>query len=392
MAGTPLLQDLTGAGHFSQGPGCASLLDAWLETYAAQGSPVILTGRSLPGRSGPGRELLNRLRKAFPHSLHFTLVGEPSDLWVDDTRRHLRGEPVRAVVSIGGGSVLDAGKALAAMLTESGPTRDYLEGVGTRLPGGGMLPWFALPTTAGTGSEASTNAVLGRPGRGGFKKSLRHPAYHAAGILLDAELTRDLPPLWTAACGMDAITQLLESWSSTHVPPDLKPQLEQALLDAMIALPRLVRDGAEAAPDLRQTMLDAACFSGVGLTRAGLGTCHGLAGPVGAVLGIPHGIVCARLMAPCLRETLKWLEAHPGNPPGALQDFHQLIGKLREFYADPLQELLSWAGRFGIPVFSQWNPRPEDVQAVLAQAKDRNSPASLGEAVWQVLLEEAIAA
>jgi alcohol dehydrogenase class IV len=389
MAGEPMLQSLTGATHFAHGPGCARQLHGWLEPYAGRGSLVILSGRGLPGRMGPGRDLLDRLRTAFPASLHFALGGEPSDLWVDGIRQGLRGETVAAVISIGGGSVLDGGKALAALLTESGPACEFLEGVGTRTPGGGMLPWFALPTTAGTGSEASTNAVLGRPGPAGFKKSLRHPAYRATGILLDAELGHDLPPLWTAACGMDAITQLFESWSSTQVPPDLKPHLEQALLQAIPALPRLVEEGPAAPLGLRQQLLDAACLSGVGLTRAGLGTCHGLAGPVGAVLPIPHGIICARLMGPCLRETLDWLEAHPENPPGALDDFRRLFRSLRAGFADPLEEILSWADRFRIPDFSQWHPRPEDLDAILAQAKDRNSPAALGETVWRRLLTQA---
>jgi len=383
------LQVLTGAACFVQGPGAAAALPDWLAPFARAGTLLLICGEHLPDRPGPGRRLLLAMESAFPKLIRLRLGAEPTDLWLDQVRLKLREVKISAVISLGGGSVLDAGKALWALLLEEGPARGYLEGVGDRPPSGRQLPWFALPTTAGTGSEASTNAVISRPGPGGFKRSLRHPEYRAAGIVLDAELCRILPPLWSAACGMDTITQLLESWSSGRVTPELQACLETALVQAIPVLPRVAARAPEADPGERQTLLNAACLSGVGLSRAGLGTCHGLAGPVCALRPVPHGIACARLMGPCLRETLQWLEDHPDQAPRARADFPRLLQKLRAHFQDPLAEILSWPARFHIPPLSDWGFGESEIQSVPAQARDRDSQASLGPAVWEKILRAA---
>ncbi len=330
---------------------------------------AVITGAGTATRPGAAKALLQSLRQR-PGSHIFTLHREPSDLWVDSLRETLRGRSISGVVSLGGGSVLDAGKALAALHGETKPTLSYLEGVGDTAPSGAFLPWFAFPCTAGTGSETSTNAVLSRPGPDGFKKSLRHPDYRAAGIALDPSLTRTLPPFWTAACGMDAITQLFESWSSVRCPPDLKPLLEDALDRAIRALPRAVDASPDASPEERLLLLEAAFASGIGLSRSGLGTCHGLAGPVGARRSIPHAIVCARLMGPCLRETLPFL---PDAPIKTL-----------------LTQTLDWAERFRIPPLSDYGWTRDDTEAILPLASDRNSPATLGPEIWRCILNETV--
>jgi len=328
---------------------------------------AVITGAGTATRPGAAKELLQTLRQR-PGSHIFTLNREPSDLLIDSLREILRSRGISGVVSLGGGSVLDAGKALAALHGETKPTLSYLEGVGDTAPSGAFLPWFAFPCTAGTGSETSTNAVLSRPGPDGFKKSLRHPNYRAAAVALDPCLTRTLPPLWTAACGMDAITQLFESWSSVRCPPELKPLLEAALDRAIRALPRAVDAAPDASPEDGQILLEAAFTSGIGLSRSGLGTCHGLAGPVGARRSIPHAIVCARLMGPCLRKTLPVL---PESPLKAL-----------------LPQTLDWAERFRIPPLSDTGWTREDTEAILPFASDRNSPATLGPGIWRQLLNE----
>lgn len=358
------LRSLSGVSGLFHGPGSAARLMQCLPA----GRLAIVTGTGLPAQPGPGKVLLERLCQEFD-TVHLPLDSEPSDLWVDQARERLKDTHPAAVLSLGGGSVLDAGKALAAMLCEPEPTLRYLEGVGDLRPSGAMLPWFALPTTAGTGSEASTNAVLSRPGPDGFKKSLRHPGYRAAGITLDAELSQGLPPLWTAACGMDAVTQLFESWSSVKCPPDLKPHLEEALARAIASLPRAVDDAPDSALEDRQTLLDAAFLSGIGLSRAGLGTCHGLAGPIGGRRPLPHAIVSARLMGPCIRETLPFLPESPLLPL--------------------LRQTLSWAERFRIPSLAAAGWTQEDTEAILPQAGDRNSPAALGPEIWRNILQTA---
>ncbi len=368
------LEKLSGIVRIARGPGGASALAEWLGGFSRV---ALVCGVGLERRGGAAADLARTLRGA----VRLTLGEEPSDLWVDQARERLRTTPVQAIVSLGGGSVLDAGKALAAMLCEEGPTCDLLEGVGTRKPSGRSLPWFALPTTAGTGSEASTNAVLSRPGPGGFKRSLRHPAYRAAGVVLDADLCHGAPDALRAACGMDAFTQLLESFLSTRLPADLDPYLENALVRAYRALPGLVR--AENPAD-QQTMLEAAFVSGIGLTRAGLGTVHGLAGPAGACTRVPHGLACARFFGPCLRETRRWLAEHP-HPP-AMDKLRRLAEAGVDFDA-----LESWADAFGLPFLRDHGLGEAEQNAILAAASDRDSPARLGPDVWARVLREAIA-
>jgi alcohol dehydrogenase class IV len=367
------LEQLSGIGRIVRGPGSAAILADWLREHRRV---ALVTGAGLETRGGAPANLARGVFGA----VRLTLGGEPSDLWVDEVRARLCGQPVDAVVSLGGGSVLDAGKALAALLCEDGPAIDFLEGVGTRKPSGRSLPWFALPTTAGTGSEASTNAVLSRPGPGGFKRSLRHPAYRAAGVVLDAELCQGAPSALTAACGMDAFTQMLESFLSTRVPIELEPVLEAALVRAYHALPRLVH--GENTAD-RQTMLEAAFLSGVGLTRAGLGTVHGLAGPAGACAKVPHGIACARFFGPSLRETRRWLAENP-HPP-TLEKLRRLAASGVDFDA-----LERWADDFGLPFLRGHGLGEAEQNAILAAASDRDSPARLGPEVWARVLREAV--
>jgi|GEM_PF-400311 len=391
------LSEISGVARVVSGAGCWEVLLEWIRRTADPGGRVALvTGERIFQRGGAAAALAGEILAGSPGSPHFRVGGEPDDRLVDRMVKAVRRTGgAAAVVSVGGGSALDAGKALAAMLCEEGDTMDFLEGVGTCKPSGRMLPWFAAPTTAGTGSEATTNAVLSRPGLSGFKRSLRHASYRAAGVVLDARLAVGAPALQVAASGMDAFTQLFESWSSRRVPADLEPWLESALVAAYRALPGAVAAAPDGDHKLTGILLEAAFLSGVGLTRAGLGTTHGLAGTIGAVSRAPHGIACARLMGPAIRETLDWLVLHSDEPPAAaaLEKCRRLGRKLSSDGGDwwnPFYRMAGWAREFGVPPLGIFRIGRARFERILQAANDRESPAALGRAAWERILHEAI--
>jgi alcohol dehydrogenase len=241
--------------------------------------------------------------------------GEPSPQLVDDAVRQYRSGNFDVVLGIGGGSVLDAAKAIAGLLGPGNSVMDHLEGVGPELPYlGPATPFIAVPTTAGTGSEATKNAVLSTHGRDGFKKSFRDEQLVPQYAVVDPDLLETCPPELIAANGMDALTQLLESYVSTRANP---------LTDALaVSGMTAVRDGLlawyEGGPDAaegRGMMAYAALISGITLAQVGLGSVHGLAAPLGAFFPIPHGVACGTLVAEATRMNIDAMEAREANNP-----------------------------------------------------------------------------
>lgn len=246
----------------------------------------------------------------------FTVRGEPSPEVVDGIVAEIRRQrdACQAVVGIGGGSVMDAAKAAAAMLGERHSVVEFLEGVGTREPSGTTVPCVAVPTTAGTGSEATKNAVISHVGPGGFKKSLRHDNFIPVWAIIDAELHLDCPMDVTRASGLDAVSQLIESYLSSKSVLPTDAWCEQGLAAAGSVYAALAAgDNSLAA---RESMAYAAFLSGVGLANAGLGAIHGLASPIGAAADIPHGVVCGRLLGPLMRVSLTRLRRDPQSARG----------------------------------------------------------------------------
>jgi alcohol dehydrogenase class IV len=205
--------------------------------------------------------------------------------------------PAAAVVAVGGGSALDTGKALSAALMHPRPISEYLEGVGTERLSGEKIPFVAVPTTAGTGTEATKNAVLSKVGVDGFKKSLRHDRLVPDIAVVDPLLHTRCPPEVTAASGMDAVAQLLEAYVSTGANPLTDALALDGLASAGRSFIRAVERG-ESDVEARAGMAYAAYLSGRCLANAGLGVVHGLAGPAGAHSAAPHGVFCGVLIAP----------------------------------------------------------------------------------------------
>ncbi|MFW5716282.1 MAG: iron-containing alcohol dehydrogenase [Spirochaetota bacterium] len=229
-------------------------------------------------------------------------------------------DPPDAVVAIGGGSAIDTGKAVSAAISEAringSASRDgfsivaYLEGVGSERPSGEKLPFVAVPTTAGTGSEATKNAVLSRIGPHGFKKSLRHERFVPDVAVIDPLLHLTCSRESTAAGGMDAITQLLEAYVSTGSSPLTDALALEGLQVAGRSFVRAVERGASDV-DARSGMAYAAYLSGICLANAGLGIVHGLAGTAGALTGVPHGVFCGSLLPLAVERTIDALAGTP---------------------------------------------------------------------------------
>jgi len=277
------------------GHGCLAKLGALLEPYGSR--VLVLTGKTSFRES---KQYLN-LERALSGD-GFSLQGvviesEPSPGDVDVLVNHWRSFAPQMVLAIGGGSVMDAGKAMAGLIPQQHSVMDYLEGVGPELPyEGPSLPLIAVPTTAGTGSEATKNAVLSVSGPNGFKKSFRSEKLVAALALLDPDLLASAPAPLIAANGMDALTQLMESYVSSGANPFTDALALSGIQLVIRALPVWYRQQAHAKGAMGE-MAYAALLSGICLAQAGLGSVHGLASPLGAFFPIPHGVVCGTLLA-----------------------------------------------------------------------------------------------
>ena len=252
------------------------------------------------------------------HAIEFDTVninGEPSPEMVDQAVARFAGSDIDVVVGIGGGSALDAAKAIAGLLRVQQPVTDFLEGVGPERPyEGPAVPFIAVPTTAGTGSEATKNAVLSRRGPEGFKKSFRHDRLVAQYAIVDPDLLASCPRQVIAANGMDALTQLIESYVSlkANVLNDaLGISGLRAARDGLLALYHSAGQDAQA----RERMAYASMVSGINLAQTGLGSVHGLASPLGAFYPIPHGVVCGTLVAAATEMNINAMcEREPDNP------------------------------------------------------------------------------
>lgn len=302
------------------------------------------------------------------------VAGEPT---VDQARAGVaraRDLGIEGVVAIGGGSALDAGKAIAALVPQPGDAMDYLEVVGDGQPlSARALPVVALPTTAGTGSEVTRNAVLGVPEQS-IKVSLRHPSMLPAAALVDPLLTHDMPPALTAATGMDALTQLLEPFFSPAASPFTEALCREALPRIAWALPRAFAQGSDG--EAREAMAFASLCGGMALTSARLGAVHGFAAPLGGRFPAPHGALCAALLPGTLAVNLRALQARqPGAP--ALSRMAEAAFLLTGKASAQPEDLLGWLRtlqeRLEIRPLSAWGVNREALPALEDQAARTSS-------------------
>ena len=307
---------------------------------------------------------------------------EPSPAMIDSIVGQLTGKGIDLVIAIGGGSTLDSGKAISAMLVEKKEVARFLEGVGDRTPSGKKLPFIAIPTTSGTGSEATSNAVLSSVGREGFKRSLRHDNYIPNLALVDPTLTLSCAPKLTVACSMDCFTQLVEGYLSTN-----SSALSEALaLEGITAVRRSLRivcnDGTHL--PARTDLSYGALLSGIVLTNSGLGTVHGFASVIGGLFTIPHGVICGTLMAPANALTLKNLRMKSAHHPALAKYtrlgriFSEQQHKTDGWYQDNfIYELQSLAIELDLPKLSEFGVTPADISRIVDKTGNKYNPAQL---------------
>ena len=246
--------------HIYFGPGKINLLTNLAEQY---GNKVLLvTGSQSLEQSGKLDVLLKMLNSAGMQYYVTSVKGEPTPEFVDKTVYNYRNKGIDVVLAVGGGSVVDAGKTVSAMFLLEDSVIDYLEGIGTKEHHGKKIPFIAVPTTAGTGSEATKNAVIRRVGKDGFKKSLRHDNFVPDITIIDPELVLDCPYDVTVACGMDAFTQLLEAYLSTNASPMTDALAFSGLEYAVKNLPIVCSKGTRNL-EARTGMAYAALMSGI---------------------------------------------------------------------------------------------------------------------------------
>lgn len=380
-------------GRILFGPGTVNEAGAAAAALSPDGSRALVVTGGNPSRAAP---LFSSLDAAGVAYECYAIGREPRFADAREALDLARGSLCRVVIGYGGGSALDLAKAVAALLANPGDPLDYAELIG----GGKALaepsfPCIAIPTTAGTGSEATRNAVLVAPERG-LKVSLRSPTMLPRLAIVDPELTWGLPARVTAETGMDALAQLLEPLVCSAPNPIVDAICREALPRLVRSLPRAYRDGSDGGA--REDMAFASLSGGMALANARLGAVHGLAGPLGGANPIPHGAVCAALLGPVASANVGAIRARdPGNPvlvryaeaasilmgagsrPARPEDAGPALGRLadelgirglaslglrREAFPDLIRKAASSSSMRGNPIVLA----PEELEAILEAA------------------------
>lgn len=352
---------------------------------------LLVTGRSA-GRAAGLRE---GLAAAGVEAALLRVEGEPTVDLVREGAARAAAERCDGVVALGGGSALDAGKAVAALAANGGDPLDYLEVVGRGRPlARPSLPFAAIPTTAGTGSEVTRNAVLGAQG---VKASLRSPHLLPRLALVDPDLLAGAPRHVLAASGLDALSQLVEPLLSARANPLTDALAADGIRRSARSLRRACLEGA--GPAEREDLALASLFGGLCLANAGLGAVHGFAAPVGGRFPAPHGAVCAALLPFALEVNLRALRARAPDHP-SLPRFDDLAAWLTGRAGASAEEGIAWVAdlcrELRIPGLSRYGATSADVPDLVARAKAASSmranPIALTDAELAEIAERALAA
>jgi alcohol dehydrogenase class IV len=331
---------------------------------------LVVTGRDAK-RAGP---LLKILRESGVDAAIFSVVGEPELFTVEQGASLAKKESCELVIGFGGGSALDAAKAIAAMLANDGTLLDYVEIIGRgKALTKPSAPFIAIPTTAGTGSEVTRNAVLSSPEHK-LKVSLRSPLMLAKVAIVDPELTCDLPPALTASTGLDALTQLIEPFVCSRANPMTDGLCVEGIRCAARSLRAAFAGGKN--KSAREDMAVASLFGGLALANAGLGAVHGFAGPVGGSFPAPHGAICAALLPRVMAANLRALRQRA--PDSAVLSRYDEVARLLTGNAgatadDGVDWVRKLVSDLQIPRLGEYGVREEHVADLVAKAANASS-------------------
>lgn len=345
------------------GEGTAAGLPELVHTFGAR--PLLVTGARKERAAG----LVDGLAAEI-----FAAPGEPTVELVREGARRAAEAGCDVVISIGGGSAIDAGKAIAAVATNGGEPLDFLEVVGNgRAIEAPPLPFLAVPTTAGTGSEVTRNAVLGSKEHG-VKASMRSPLMLPRVALVDPELTYGLPPAVTASTGLDALTQLIEPYVSARANPLTDAICVEGMRRVAGALARAYHDGGDR--EARREMALASLFGGLALANAGLGVVHGFASPLGGRWNAPHGALCAAVLPHGMAANVAALRARAREHP-ALERYREiarlLTGRNSASAEDGIEWVRALCAELNIPGLRHWGIGEGDLPRIANEAARASS-------------------
>ncbi len=376
------------AGQIFFGNGALKKLTGLLPNMGAR--VFLLTGSG----SVPAQPLLEILDRAGIPNVTFPINGEPDVLTIQQALEGAKSANCNFVLGFGGGSVIDSAKAVAALMTNAGGLQDYLEVVGRgqkiqEQP----LPIVAIPTTAGTGSEVTRNAVITSPEHQ-VKVSMRSPMMIPNAAIVDPELTVSMPPGVTASTGMDALTQVIEAYVSNKANPMTDVVAREGIRRGARSLLAAFQNGKDLSA--REDMALCSLFGGLALANGGLGAVHGIAGPIGGMFNAPHGAICASLLPSVMKFNVKALEKQRSGATvkARYQEIAQILTNEQEA---GVREGVAWlealSHQLNIPGLSAMGIEKSDFSRIIEKAKVSSSmqknPVCLEDEDLSAILEEA---
>jgi len=332
--------------------------------------PLIVTGKN----QNRCKFLLDDFTKKKIKFEIFSVNGEPTTRVVTECLNLANHSKTDVIIGIGGGSAIDAGKAVSALITNGGDLFDYLEVIGRGKPiKNPTIPFIAVPTTAGTGTEVTKNAVI-KSNEHSIKVSLRSPFMLPDIAILDPVLTYSMPREVTASTGLDAFTQVIEPYVSIKANMLTDSICKEGIKRISRSLLKAFNNPND--KKAREDMCIGSLFGGIALANAKLGAVHGFAGPMGGMIGVPHGVVCGILLPYVIKANIKALQER--KPASEVFKKYEKVAKIvtKNEKAKP-KDLIQWTdelyGKLNMPHLSEVDLKEEQIEELVTKAKKSNS-------------------